>query len=112
MQVGGAFGVNLLAVLLQRRTIFHGEHLASELNESNAEFLYGHARQALAMEATGMPPLTAFTQAFGAIGQEVAAQAMVLAFRDCFFVIAIWFVIVLFTMMLMPKPRMQMGAAS
>lgn len=112
MQVGGAFGVNLLAVLMQRRMIFHGEHLASELNESNAEFLYGHAQQALAMEATGMPTLTAFTQAFGAIGQQVAAQAMVMAFRDCFFVIAIWFAVVLVTMTLMPKPRMQMGAAS
>ncbi len=111
MQVGGAFGVNLLAVLLQRRTIFHGEHLAAEMNESNAEFLFEHAQQALAMEASGMPTLSAFTQAFDAIGHQVAMQATVLAFRDCFFVIAIWFAVILFTVALVPKPKMQIAAA-
>ncbi len=28
-QLGGAFGVNLLAVALERRTAFHGEALAA-----------------------------------------------------------------------------------
>ena len=112
MQVGGAFGVNLLAVLLQRRTIFHGEHLAAEMTESNAEFLHEHAMQAMSMEAAGKPQVTAFTDAFQAIGQQVSAQATVLAFRDCFFVIALWFCLILCTMLLMPKPKLQMPAAA
>jgi len=110
MQVGGAFGVNLLAVLLQRRTIFHGEHLAAEMNESNAEFLFEHAQQAQALEAAGMPTVSAFTQAFQEISHQIAAQATVLAFRDCFYVIALWFVVILFTVALMPKPKLQMAA--
>lgn len=110
MQAGGAFGVNLLAVLLQRRMLFHGEHLASEMNESNAEFLYQHARQAQALESGGMPPLTAFTSSFQAIGERIAMESTVLAFRDCFHVIAIWFVVVLFAILLMPKPVLQMKA--
>jgi hypothetical protein len=110
MQVGGAFGVNLLAVLLQRRMLFHGEHLAAEMNEANAEFLYQHARNAQALEASGMPPLTAFMDSFQAIGQRVAAESTVLAFRDCFFVISVWFVVVLFAIVLMPKPKLQAGA--
>lgn len=109
MQVGGAFGVNLLAVLLQRRMLFHGEHLASEMNESNAEFLYQHALQAQALGSTGMPPLTAFMSSFQSIGHTLAAEATVLAFRDCFHVIAIWFCIVFFALFLMPKPKLQTG---
>jgi hypothetical protein len=34
----------------------------------------------------------------------------VLAFRDCFHVVAIWFVIVFFALFLMPKPKLE-GAA-
>ncbi len=110
MQAGGAFGVNLLAVLLQRRMVFHGDHLAAEMTESNAEFLYQHARQAQAFEVGGLPPLTAFTQSFEAIGHQIAAQATVLAFRDCFYVIAVWFVVILFALALVPKPKLQTAA--
>ncbi len=109
MQVGGAFGVNILAVILQRRTLFHGEHLASEMNESNAEFLFQHARHAEVLEASGLPPLQAFTTAFQLIGQELANQATVLAFRDCFFVVAVWFLIMFCALILIPKPRLQMS---
>ncbi|WP_291060876.1 DHA2 family efflux MFS transporter permease subunit [Hyphomonas sp.] len=109
MQAGGAFGVNLLAVLLQRRMLFHGDHLASEMNEANAEFLYQHARQTQALEAAGMPQLTAFTNAFQAIGQSMAAESTVLAFRDCFFVIAVWFAVVLAAITLMPKPQLRLA---
>ena len=80
------------------------------MNESNAEFLYQHARQAQALEASGLPQLSAFTQSFEAIGHHIAAESTVLAFRDCFYVIAIWFVVILFALILMPKPKLQTGA--
>src|SRR5690606_12551061 len=95
MQVGGAFGVNILAIFLQRRTIFHGAHLSGELNETNAQMLYEHALQAQRLEVGGMPQVHAFQSAFGIFNQHVANEAMVLAFRDCFFVIFVWFIIVL-----------------
>lgn len=106
MQIGGAFGVNLLAILLQRRLLFHGEHLSSALNESNSELAYNHALVARELEASGMAQLPAFQTAFGELGRQVSAEASVLAFRDCFHVIAVWFVIVLFTLLLMPKPKL------
>jgi EmrB/QacA subfamily drug resistance transporter len=105
MQVGGAFGVNLLAILLQRRTMFHEAHLTSEMTESNFEFLYQHALHAQALEAGGMPQVVAFSAAFQEISRELSMQANILAFRDSFFVIAIWFVIVLGAIFLMPRPR-------
>lgn len=106
MQVGGAFGVNVLAVILQRRTLFHGEHLASEMHESNAEFLYQHAQNAQLLEANGMPPLSAFTTSFQMIGHQLATEATVFAFRDCFFAISIWFFVMFCALILIPKPRM------
>lgn len=107
MQAGGAFGVNLLAVLLQRRMLFHGEHLVAEMNESNSEFLYQHAVQAQALELSGLPPLTAFSAAFQGISQQIAAESTVLAFRDCFFVIAVWFALVFSAIFLMPRPQLK-----
>ncbi len=106
MQVGGAFGVNILAIVLQRRMIFHGEHLSVGMNETNPEMLYQHALQAQTLEAGGMPQLHAFQSAFGVFSEQVAAEAMAFAFRDCFHIIFLWFVIVLFALALMPKPRM------
>lgn len=106
MQVGGAFGVNLLAILLQRRLIFHGEHLSAGLNEGNAEMLYQHALYAQELSRSGMAELPAFQNAFGMVARQVSAEASVLAFRDCFFVISIWFVMVIFALFLMPKPKL------
>ena len=107
MQVGGAFGVNLLAILLQRRLIFHGEHLSAALNEGNPEMLYHHALYARELERSGMATLPAFQNAFGVIARQVSAEAQVLAFRDCFHVVAIWFVLVFCALFLMPKPKLQ-----
>mgnify|MGYP005751488673 CR=1 FL=1 len=106
MQVGGAFGVNILAIVLQRRTIFHGDHLSAALNETNAEMMYQHALQAQRMEMWGMTQVQAFQSAFGVLNQKVAAEALVYAFRDCFFIIFVWFVLVLGALALMPKPKM------
>lgn len=106
MQVGGAFGVNLLAILLQRRLLFHGEHLASAMTESNAEMLYDHALFAQQYEAAGLPMQPAFQTAFSEFGRQISMEASVLAFRDCFHVIAIWFVFVFIFLALMPKPKL------
>lgn len=106
MQVGGAFGVNILAVLLQRRTIFHGDHLSAGMNETNTEMLYAHAMQTQMLEVGGMTQVQAFQSAFGVLNQQVAMEATVLAFRDCFFVIFLWFVLVLFAIALMPRPKL------
>ncbi len=108
MQVGGAFGVNLLAVLLQRRMIFHGEHLASAMNESNPEFLYQHHLSFLRLQSEGEVWLPAFQGAFREIGITVSREATMLAFRDCFLVVAIGFIFALIAVAIMPKPRLTM----
>ena len=111
MQIGGAFGVNLLAILLQRRLIFHGDHLASSLTEANPELAYSHTLIARELETNGMPALQAFQSAFGALAREISIEASVYAFRDCFFVISVWFAIVFCLLIFMPKPQLQPSPA-
>ena len=106
MQIGGAFGVNLLAILLQRRLIFHGEHLASSMTEANAEMIHQHRLLFGYLQAGGMPRLPAFNAAFDPISAQVAQEASVLAFRDCFLVVAWGFAAVLLVLLVMPKPRL------
>lgn len=112
MQIGGAFGVNLLAILLQRRLIFHGEHLASAVNESNPQLSYAHVQIAREMERNGLPQLPAFQSAFGELGRQISVEASVYAFRDCFFVISVWFAIVLCFLVFMPRPRLEASQAA
>lgn len=105
MQVGGAFGVSMLAILLQRRNIFHGEHISSAMTESNPELLYQHQQNMWAAMASGEPFQQAYISAFSPIADTVRREAMVLAFRDCFLVCACGFAIVLAFILLMPKPE-------
>ena len=107
MQMGGAFGVNLLAILLQRRFIFHGEHLSSAMTEANAELLYQHRIMFGYLHAGGMPRLPAFSHAFDPVARQLAQEASVLAFRDCFLVVAWGFALVFLMLFIMPKPQLQ-----
>jgi MFS family permease len=107
MQIGGAFGVNLLAILLQRRLIFHGEHLAASLNETSPQLAHTHTLIARELESNGLPPQAAFQTAFQEFAREISVEASVYAFRDCFLVIALWFALVLCMLIFMPKPKLQ-----
>ncbi len=105
MQIGGAFGVNLLAIFLQRRLIFHGEHLAAGMTEANAEMLYQHRVLFGHLHAAGLPQLPAFRRAFEPIAGALAQEASVLAFRDCFLLVAWAFAGALLVLFIMPKVR-------
>ena len=105
MQVGGAFGVSILAILLQRRMVFHGEHLSSAMTERNPEMLYQHQQNMWASMANGEPFQRAYMSAFGPIAEDVRRDAMVLAFRDSFLVCSLGFAIVFIFILLLPKPE-------
>ena len=105
-QLGGAFGVNSLSVVLDRRTMFHSEALASTQsggNAATAELL--HEMQALLAQAG----VSADVQASGALhflGRVVQAQAYTAGFRDSFLVCA-----AIFTAALVPAWIMGMRRA-
>jgi len=94
-QLGGAFGVNLLAVLLERRTVFHGEALAAvqaSHNPATAAFIGEVADR---MQAMSLPASERIPAALWYLGQTLYAQARTEAFHDAFLVTAVLFLIAL-----------------
>jgi EmrB/QacA subfamily drug resistance transporter len=88
-QMGGAFGINLLAIFIERRTALYSEVLASTQTESNSatQGLLASVRDMLT--PTGLPDIVEGALASLYLGRVVAAQATALAFRDTFFVFAL-----------------------
>jgi len=83
-QLGGAFGVNLLSVLLDRRTAMYSNELATTQSSSvgaTGELLRIIERQ-LAID--GAPPLLQQQGALHFLGRMIHEQAYSLAFRDSF----------------------------
>ena len=94
-QLGGAFGVNLLSVFLERRTIFHADALAATQTSGNSTTatllhqltgIFGHA---------GLPDIQQIPAALWYLGQMIAIQASTLAFRDGFLVVTLIFLVAL-----------------
>ncbi len=90
-QLGGAFGVNVIAVVLEDRTMFHSAALTATQTESNAATfdLFERMRILLSQGGlTGVPDGAIDPLALQFLGQAVYAQAQMFAFRDSFLLIA------------------------
>ncbi|MBO6784977.1 MAG: DHA2 family efflux MFS transporter permease subunit, partial [Alphaproteobacteria bacterium] len=88
-QMGGAFGINLLAIYIERRTAYFSELLVAtqtEANSASGDLL--SAVQGMLIPG-GLPALTDGLVAKFYLGRVIAAQATAFAFRDTFFVFAI-----------------------
>lgn len=104
-QLGGAFGVNLLSVALDRRTFFHSNALASVQTASNsatAELL--RTMQNLLAQA-GVPQDLQLAGALHFLDRVVYAQAYTLGFRDSFFIVALVFTLGLIPAWIMGRTR-------
>jgi len=94
-QLGGAFGVNLLSVTLDRRTFFHSDTLTATQtpgNSATAELL--RSIQAL-LARSGVPEDLQAAGALNYLGKVIYAQAYTLGFRDSFLVVGVVFTIAL-----------------
>ncbi|HRP77468.1 MAG TPA: DHA2 family efflux MFS transporter permease subunit [Aquamicrobium sp.] len=94
-QLGGAFGVNLLAVFLERRTTLHADALAATQTSDNPATMDLLARVAGMVKAAGLPDFQQLPAALQFLGQVVAIQANTLAFHDGFLVVTLIFLIAL-----------------
>ena len=105
-QLGGAFGVTLLSVTLDRDTLFYSNRLASmetPANSSTAELLEAMERL-LAQAGASIDVQVAGALHF--LGKVVYAQAYTLGFRDCFMLLTLIFMLALIPAWLMGrKPR-------
>jgi EmrB/QacA subfamily drug resistance transporter len=104
-QIGGAFGVNTLSIILDRRTFFHSDTLTALQtggNSATAELL----RQVeLLLAQSGASTELQSSGALHYLGRVVYAQAYTMGFRDSFFVIAIIFLLGLVPAWMMGRTR-------
>lgn len=104
-QLGGAFGVNLLSVVLDRRTSFHSNALASvetPANNATAELL--RIMQDVLVQG-GVSPDLVMPGALHFLNRMVYAQAYTLGFRDSFLICAIVFTLALIPAWIMSRTR-------
>jgi hypothetical protein len=94
-QIGGAFGVNLLSVSLDRHTFFYSDRLTSMETAGNGATteLLRSVEQLLAQAGASSDLQSAGALHF--LGSVVYAQAYTLAFRDCFLIVTVVFMLAL-----------------
>lgn len=92
-QLGGAFGVNLLAVITERRIAFHGDVLAATQTPDNSTTTAFLSMVKPIVASAGLPDFQQTPAALSFLGQLIYAQASILAYRDGFLITAVVFVL-------------------
>jgi predicted MFS family arabinose efflux permease len=110
-QLGGAFGVNLLSVTLDRRTFFHSDTLTAMQTAANSATadLLRLIEQVLAQ--AGASPDLQSAGALHYLGRVIYAQAYTLAFRDSFVIIGLVFTVALIPAWIMGRVKAVPAAA-
>lgn len=91
-QIGGSFGIAVLSTVLDHRTAVHRASLVEYVTIHNPVAMQHLSAVSGAMTAQGSPVAIAKLQAYSLINGAVQSQAAVLAFRDIFTIIAVFFV--------------------
>lgn len=94
-QLGGAFGVNLLAVFMERRTVMHADAFAVTQTSDNAATMNLLTQVAGVMKSAGLPDTQQLPAAVSFLAQSITIQASTVAFRDGFIVVTIIFIVAL-----------------
>ena len=94
-QLGGAFGVNLLTVFIERRTVMHADAFAATQTSDNSTTMALLQEVAGLMHASGLPDTQLLPAAASFLGQTVVIQSSNAAFQDGFMVVFGIFVLAL-----------------
>ncbi|WP_230802476.1 DHA2 family efflux MFS transporter permease subunit [Seohaeicola saemankumensis] len=86
-QLGGAFGVNLLTVFIERRTVMHADAFAATQTSDNSTTVELLREVAGLMHASGLPDMQLLPAAVSFLGQTVVIQSSNAAFQDGFMVV-------------------------
>lgn len=86
-QLGGAFGVNLLAVFIERRTIMHADAFAATQTSDNTTTMELLREVAGLLHASGLPDPQLMPAAASFLGQTMMIQSSNAAFQDGFLIV-------------------------
>jgi MFS transporter, DHA2 family, multidrug resistance protein len=93
--VGGSFGISIVATIISRRQQFHQSMLTSHLTPLNQVYQSSLAGTTQMLITRGSDPVQAAGQAQGIIYGMVQRQSSVLAFVDAFWVMGLAFLIII-----------------
>ncbi|MEJ2131086.1 MAG: MFS transporter, partial [Gammaproteobacteria bacterium] len=103
-QLGSAFGVNLIAIELERRTSFFRDVFLAAQGDGSSQAMEELIRQIQLMLApAGLSFMEQIGVAMGYLGQAIATQAGVMGFRDSFLIIGVLFLACLIPAAFMPR---------
>jgi DHA2 family multidrug resistance protein len=103
-QLGGSFGIAILATMIDHRTVLHHARLAESVSlfQEATRFRLGAIATGLAQR--GLDPVQAQLGAVQVLGGIVSREASVMAFRDAFLMIFVLFVILAPLVPLLRRP--------
>lgn len=104
-QMGGAFGVNTLSVILDRRTFFHSDTLTALQTSANSATLELLRTIEGILARGGVPEDLQSAGALHYLGRVIYAQAYTMGFRDSFLVTAAVFTLALIPAWIMGRER-------
>jgi EmrB/QacA subfamily drug resistance transporter len=104
-QLGGAFGVNLLSVTLDRRTFFHSDTLTSLQTSANSATLELLRAMEALLARGGVAEDLQSAGAMHFLGRVIYAQAYTMGFRDSFLIVAIVFTLALVPAWIMGRAK-------
>jgi DHA2 family multidrug resistance protein len=103
--IGGSVGISFMTTMLDRRTQVHLNDLASHLGAGNPALQALIRGASQAMRAHGASAAAATQQAYALLQGTVIRQATMLAYIDCFWLLAIAILCMIPTVFLMKKSK-------
>jgi DHA2 family multidrug resistance protein len=104
-QTGGSMGIAVLATLIDHRSVLHHAYLSESVSPFSAMTQQRLAALASGFAARGMDATRALDAARHALDGGISAQSAVLAFRDCYLVILVLFLVLSPLIPLMRRPQ-------
>jgi MFS transporter, DHA2 family, multidrug resistance protein len=86
---GGSFGIAFVTTMLERRTEYHQSVLVSSLTSADASVRQFVTTSSHFLVTRGSSTPDAIHQAYGLVGSTMTQQATMLAFMDCFHLLAL-----------------------
>jgi DHA2 family multidrug resistance protein len=109
--IGGSVGISVVTTMLDRRSQFHQNQLASHLSATNPALQTAIQGASSAMRAHGASSADATRQAYALIQGVVARQAAMLSYIDCFWFLGVAILLMVPMVFLMKKSKPGGGMA-
>ena len=106
-QMGGAFGVNLVAVALDYRTSFHRDVMFTTQSYDHSDTFAMIAELQRSLNGAGLSFWEQQHVSYSLLSEMIARQAYVLGFQDCFLILTVVFLATLIPIALLRSKHMR-----